>query len=194
MSASCIEQFRPYVERGDAKTTYGDLDAKFPGFVCELEKCSELSPKIICDDEAIGYLLIDLQHYDPETGTVTQKAIEGLYISDLSVIRKFIADKAQIDATKNLIIESGKGKHPPQDREVDHVSIMNVGEVRNALIDDTRIFGLYDTSLEGQTCHASLYMQANDKKAKSLRKMQIRSRILEILNKNVVKYQDFRDS
>lgn len=186
---ACKETFRPYVE--GEELDYKKFENAHPDFCCELETCSDYSVGCISDEEEIAFLLVDPGHFDEVTGVVTPDAFGELFRRDLSVIRTACSTEAEIDHTKELLIQRGRDRNPPQDRSVELVSVTSARNIRGVVLDEERALGLYDTALPEQNAHASVIARQAVISTKLNRK-RIRQIFHSLMTGTIIGYGDYK--
>lgn len=189
--SACKETFRPYVD-GVGEFDYDHFEGTHPELCCELETCSEYSAGRIESGEEVAFLLVDPGHIDPVTGVVTPDAFDELFRRDLSIIRTALSSVGELEYTKDLLVQRGLAKNPPQDRAIDLVSIVSAEKIRDIKLDGERALGLYDTALPLQKAHGSVIARQYVKKSKLNRK-KIRADILNAMTSTIIGYQQYRN-
>lgn len=186
---SCLECF----SKNDLKGVELQIlvDREHPDFVCEATKCSELSDGPVEDAEELAFLLVDPASYDPVTKIVTPDAFRELTNRDLSVLRVGIAHRVEAEETRDRLIVRGKEKNPPEIRLVDEVCVAAVSEVRSQTIEGQRVLGVYDTALDGQPAHASIFTTQQVHSANKLGRKRVRALCYEVFSKRIISYSDF---
>lgn len=170
------------------------VDREHPNFACEATRCSEFSGAPVDNSESIAFLLVDPASYDPVTKVVTPDAFRELTNRDLSVLRIGIAQRAEAEETRERLIARGREKNPPEVRLVDEVCVAAVEEVRAQSMEGQRIFGVYDTALNGQPAHASVFTTQQVHSANKLGRKRVRALCYEIFSKSIISYSEFSAS
>ncbi len=158
------------------------VDRENPEFFCEGTKCSKYSPGLVKDDEEIIFLLIDPIHYDVVTKTVLPTAFDQVILRDLSVIRRSHASVQDLEVTCAELKSRGNVARP---RDVTEACVATVAELRNATIDGSRTFAVYDTALPTKQHHASIFTRSiwlQDRRARR----RVRQRLYEVMTQQVI--------
>ena len=168
------------------------VDHDFPNFICEASCCSPHSPGPVLPDETIAFLLIDPLHYDEKRQIVVPEAFQELTNRDLSVLRCAIATKNEARSVRDELIERGKERKTPQLRQVDEVCIGSVGRIREEFPNVGRLLAVYDTAIEGQPAHASVFTNQLVLDSRELRK-KVRAKIHEVMTADRRTFDQFYD-
>lgn len=192
MTKSCLDIFHPYVE-GEVKDVQAEADSCYPGFGCESETCSVHSPGPVQSEEMLAFLLINPMHFD--NGTVVPAAFHELTNTDLSISRIGKATKAELELTREALIQRGANRALPQSRDVDQACIFRAGDLRSKVLEGQRVFGIYDTGLEKQPNHASAVAIKfpGDGKAAKRSRMQLRQLAHEAITKKILSYAELQE-
>lgn len=158
-----------------------EVDTRFPNFACEDCSVSEHSPAKIEPDESVAFLTIHPIHYDEKTGTLSPIAFQQLTKNDLSVLRLAYATSSEFDFVASTLATGGSGKIP---RSVERCCVVDVILIRAVKDESGRVFGVYDTAIEKQRAHASVFVR-KDYLDKSKR-LEARRLALALFGSNIV--------
>ena len=166
------------------------VDSIHPNFACEAERCSSFSPGPVGGDEELAFILIDPLHYDKVRGVVVPEAFQELTNRDLSTLRCAFASLKEANETRAELIDRGKVRIPPQERLVNEVCTARVSDIRKPDQEGRRWLAVYDTALENNKSHASIFTSLQNLEDKRFRKI-VRQKIHELFAKNRVSYEYF---
>lgn len=182
---SCLELFE--CGQYDGRDLQIAVDQKFPKFFCENEICSSNSPGVIEDHEKLAFLLIEPIHFDDITGQISPDAFQEVTKRDLSLLREEHCNADMANSTKEALSTARK---PDQERYVEKVSITTAAQIRQTLFNECRVVGVYDTALEENQSHASVFATAQMLSDRPGRKM-IRKICHDIFSQEIQEFSDF---
>lgn len=184
---SCLELFE--CGRYDGRDLQIAVDQEFPEFFCENETCSSNSPGVIVEHEQLAFLLIEPIHFDDETGQISPDAFQEVTRRDLSLLREEHCNPHIANSTKQVLSTARK---PEQERYIDKVSITTAAKIRQTLLNERRVVGVYDTALEENPSHASVFATAEMLSNTRGRKM-IRKICHDIFSQEIQEFSEFLD-
>ena len=182
---SCLDLFQNG-QYNDRKLQI-EVDQNFPEFLCENEKCSSKSPGIIEHEENLAFLLIEPIHFDDQTGLIAPDAFQEITNRDLSLLRKKHCTSKIASETKDKL---STARLPDQHRYIDKVCLTKAAKIREILHEDKRVMGIYDTALEDNPSHASIFTTAEMLSTKP-RRRQIRRICHKLLTQEVCDFSTF---
>jgi hypothetical protein len=121
----------------------------------ELEKksVSDLSPDIVKDDEGVARQIFSPIHIN-DKGDITPAAFDDVLNKGLSVNRRSYISTEGIHLSGESKAEADRQRRP--DREYLGFISVSVEQIRACLIEDKRIFAVYDSALTQAKHHADI--------------------------------------
>lgn len=183
---SCLKLFE--CGQYEGRTLQIEVDNSFPEFVCESETCSSHSPGIVEDDERLAFLLIEPIHFDDQTGQISPDAFQEVTNRDLSLLREKYCTVEMAEETRALLRIPRK---PDQQRYVEKVTITTATLVRQTTIEGKRVICVYDTAIENNPSHASIFTTSEILSSGAGRK-KIRRICHALFSNEIEEFADFK--
>lgn len=155
-------------------------------FACELVKTVKSSPGPVKDAEELHFLITDPPKL-LQDGTLHPAVVKQLDLGGLSTLRHS-ASLDQYEATLRKLNEGNNVSGKPRRRLTDIV-VWSARDIRGALCDGNRIFGIFDTALDKRSHHADI-MAFPNANSKNQAEKQKRILIRDVSFKSI-SYDDF---